>query len=483
MKQLRVRLWMKLALLAAGGVVVMHAVHLTLGNRIAGRAITLEQERLGRGIARLLADQATDAVLVNDAVALDAIVSSAVSTRGSGVSWCFITRNGAVLASSFGPRTPAELASLRAHGEREPLVVVGDQRRTLDLTEPIADVAQLRLGLDMGVVAETRRALAWQLGLLAVAVMLAGLAAAFLYGRSVARPIDDILASTTSFDPARGELVHVPTRGTDEVAVLGERYNQMLTRLRAAHQEQERARARSVEMERMAAVGTLVAGVTHEVNNPLAGLKHCLHRLARPELPAAKRQEYLDLMGEGLARIEDVVSGLLDFARPHAPRLEPVSTADLAASAAHLVEAQLARRRVSCVIEGLELAGAVRADRHRIGQALVNLLLNAGAASPEGGVVRLRLMARTDALGIAVEDDGPGIPEDLRERVFQPFFTTKPPGEGTGLGLPVTRSIIDAHGGELVFTFPPAGGTVATVWLGRAPEKALSPQVAGARAG
>lgn len=464
---LRVRLWMKLAVLAALGVVAMHAIHLTLGNSIASRAILLEQERLGRGLSRLLADQAADAVLVNDVVALDTIVASAVAARDTSVSWCFITRGGAVLASSFGRHTPPALVSLRADGSQAPLVVVNGGQRTLDLLAPIAgNAGALRLGLDMSIVTDTRRRLAIELGLLAVAMIAAGLVAAFLFGRRLARPLDAILASTDRFDPAREEHEpYVAARGTDEIAVLGDRYQQMLERLRAAHQEQLRVQQRSLETERLAAVGTLVAGVTHEINNPLAGIKNCAHRLARPDLPEEKRHEYLELMHEGLGRVESVVKGLLDFARPHPPTLVPTSTLALAESAAHLVTSQLGRRRVRCVVVGQEADGVVLADQHRIGQALVNLLLNAGYASPEGGEVRVRLVERDDLKGLAVEDEGPGIPLEIRQRILDPFFTTKPPGEGTGLGLSVTRSILHEHGGELTFDCPPGGGTVATLWL------------------
>lgn len=463
-RRLQFRLWMKLALLAAAGVVAMHAIHLSLGNRLASRALSFEQERLGRGIARLLADQASDAVLVNDRVALDAIVSTAAATGGQ-VGYCFITRDGEVLASSFGSQTPDAL--VRVHdGASTSVVVLNGDTRILDLQEPImGGVAQLRLGLDMSVVAQTRRALAIELGLLALALIVAGLLAAFVFGRSLAKPIDEILASTDSFDPRRPQWAPIEPRGTDELAVLGDRYNQMLKRLRQAHLEQEAARLKTIEMERMAALGTLVAGVTHEVNNPLAGLKNCLHRLGRDDLSPQKRQEYLELMNEGLARIEVVVSGLLDFARPHEPRLEAIRTEELALSAVHLVQSQLARRKVQCVVEARENDAMVLADRHRVGQALVNLILNAGAASPDGGTVRLRLFKDGAGAGVSVEDEGPGIPLALRERVFEPFFTTKPPGEGTGLGLSVTRSIIDAHQGRLEFSFPERGGTQARVWL------------------
>jgi signal transduction histidine kinase len=124
----------------------------------------------------------------------------------------------------------------------------------------------------------------------------------------------------------------------------------------------------------------------------------------------------------------------------------------------------------------------VLADRKQIAQALLNLLLNAAYVSKPGGAVRVRATARDGFRGIAVEDDGPGIPPELRARVFEPFFTTKPGGEGTGLGLPLTRTIVDLHHGALELAFPQRGGTVATIWLPVAPERtaAAAPSLAGA---
>ncbi len=107
----------------------------------------------------------------------------------------------------------------------------------------------------------------------------------------------------------------------------------------------------------------------------------------------------------------------------------------------------------------------VDADPRQMGQALLNLVLNAAYVTPDGGRIIVRLRRRAGAVGIAVIDRGPGIPEGIRDRILDPFFSTKPEGEGTGLGLSVTRAIVDSHRGELEFDCPPEGGTIATIWL------------------
>jgi two-component system, NtrC family, sensor kinase len=461
----RFRLWMKLAVLAALGVVGMHAVHLVIGNRLSSRALIESHAQLGSRIARLLAEDAADALLVNDAMTLHNVVHGAATAAD--VAYCFVVRNERVVASTFDGGTPEALVRLRAAGDEEPVLVTLDGVDVLDVSQPIlgGSVGTVRLGLGMTRVQKLRRELAVELGELAVAVTLLGVVAAFFTGRAIARPVNEMLAAADRFDPAGAESGPVvDERGSDEVAVLGHRFNEMMRRLEAAYAEQGRARQKALETERLAALGSLVAGVAHEVNNPLAGLKNCVRRLERSDLPEAKRSEYLALMDEALSRIEDVVRRLLDFGRPQRTRLEPVGAALLADDAIRLVRPLLERRRVSAPFSGVG-ADAVLADRRQIGQAIVNLLLNAAYVTPDGGEVRVSVRRAGGRVGIAVEDDGPGIPAEIRDRILDPFFSTKPEGEGTGLGLTVTRTIADAHGGELAFEFPPRGGTVAVLWL------------------
>jgi two-component system NtrC family sensor kinase len=459
---------MKLALAAAVGVVAMHAVHLVFGNRIAARALLEEQTRVGAPLARLVAAQAGDLVAANDVAGLSALVRSAASTADD-VSYCFIVRDGRTVASSFEGTTPASLVAARgAADDGAPMRVRLAGSEVLDLTAPLAGgrLGHVRLGLGMRSLHALRHDLGLRLGELALAVIAGGLLAAFVAGRMLARPVEDMLAAVDRFDPASsapGPVVDV--RGTDEVAALADRVNRMMRRLEAVHAEGREAREKVVKTGRLAALGTLVAGVAHEVNNPLAGLRNCLRRIERGDLPEPKRSEYLALMDEALTRIETVVRRLLDFGRPQPTRLEPVRAEEIGYDALRLVRPILERRRVRTallVIPGVD--SFVVADRGQIGQGILNLLLNAAYVTPDGGEIRVRVRREGDRVGIAVEDDGPGVPPEIRDRILDPFFSTKPEGDGTGLGLSVTRTIVDAHGGELAFEFPERG-TVAVIWL------------------
>jgi two-component system NtrC family sensor kinase len=171
-------------------------------------------------------------------------------------------------------------------------------------------------------------------------------------------------------------------------------------------------------------------------------------------------------MDEGLTRIGDVVHHMLDFGKPRALRLGEVAVDSLGREELKLVAPLLRKRGIELRDERVD-DRPVLADGKQLGQAFLNLVLNAAYVTPTGGQIRIVVRSRGELLAVAVEDDGPGIPPEIRGRVTLPYFTTKPEGEGTGLGLSVTRTIVDAHGGELAFECPPHGGTVATIWLRR----------------
>lgn len=473
------RLWAKLAAVGAIAIVATHLAHLAIGTRVAGDALVREQEALGRGIARLVATQAADAVLVDDWVTLDEI---AVRTaRTAQIGYCFIVRDDEVVATSLPVNVADRLLALRPGGGGGPLIVADDGHRYLDLEEPILGgvAGSVRLGVDMATLQTTRDAITVPLGWVAAGAVALSVAFAILIGRRITRPIEEIIDAADRFDPARpDEPIH--PRGGREIAALARRFNGMTARLRAAHEEQERVRARALASERLATLGSLVAGVAHEVNNPLASLKSATAMLREDaDDPQARRRD-LDLIDRALDQIGAIVRQLLDFGRARALELSPVRAAALAKEVAELAALQLKRRGIS--IELLAEPGyedvPVMADRKQVGQALLNLILNAAFVSKDYSRLRLRLVRRGPLRGIAVEDDGPGIPQEIREKIFDPFFSTKPAGQGSGLGLTVARTIADRHHGALELECPRTGGTIATLWLPTAPEAGAPATVA-----
>jgi signal transduction histidine kinase len=219
--------------------------------------------------------------------------------------------------------------------------------------------------------------------------------------------------------------------------------------------------------ERLAAAGTLAAGLAHEINNPiafvLANLNH-LQALRKEKGTAAEIEEVLLETQEGIARLRTIVDELLRLARTGERVSEPVQLARVVESVLPIVRHE-ARGRIRIETQ-LAYAPVVNGDPGRLGQVVLNLIQNAIhalTASERTGAVRVSVAAVSGGVELVVEDDGPGIPDHVLPRIFEPFFTTKRHGEGTGLGLAVTAEIVSRHGGTIDVDTSPAGSRFRVV--------------------
>lgn len=230
-------------------------------------------------------------------------------------------------------------------------------------------------------------------------------------------------------------------------------------------------RARLAQSEKLAALGQLAAAIAHEVRNALAVIRSAAQGL-NEGLPAADAdaQRACSFITAEIDRLGSVVSSLLSFARP--PRLapRPVAVGSLFDQAVLLARQELDAKEIRVVRHEPGVLPSVQADSDLIVQVLLGLLSNAADAVPRGGVVQLDARAEDGVIEIGVADSGPGIPEPLRARVFEPFFTTR--DKGTGLGLAVARQIVEAHAGRIDVAERPGGGALFRISLPQASPRA-----------
>ena len=221
-------------------------------------------------------------------------------------------------------------------------------------------------------------------------------------------------------------------------------------------------------LDRLAALGDLVAEVVHEVRNPLVSVKTFLQllpqRIEEPEF----RVRFFDVVTSELRRIERLLDVVLDQARPRAAQAPDASTqvGPVLASVARLLTHRALERGIQIEAETAESLPPARVGEDRLRQVVLNLALNAIDATPQGG--RVRLTARRDEAGVEVlvEDQGPGVPPELRLRIFEPFFSTKGDRPG-GLGLTISRRIVEESGGSVAVDERPGGGAIFRVRLQR----------------
>ncbi len=201
------------------------------------------------------------------------------------------------------------------------------------------------------------------------------------------------------------------------------------------------------ENEKLAAIGRLAAGIAHEVRNPLGVIRASAAMLREHFAPADDAHRACGFILDEIDRLDGLIASLLAFARPTTLRLRPAAVGDVVARASALAEDALEKRgaRLDAQLGAPEAELSV--DPDLIAQVLLGLVTNAAEAIAPGGRVVLRARVEPAAVVLAVADDGPGVPEGDRERVFEPFYTTK--ATGTGLGLAMAERIARAHGGAL----------------------------------
>jgi two-component system NtrC family sensor kinase len=231
----------------------------------------------------------------------------------------------------------------------------------------------------------------------------------------------------------------------------------------------ERLRHELAQAQRMDAIGELVPGISHELNNPLAAIMAFSQLIFRdPRLPADLRHD-AELLIDEAARTRRIVQNLLDFARRRAPERHATNLGPLIDSVLDLQSYAIGSHAIQVEVAIDPDVPPLHVDRAQMQQVLLNLTLNAiqALSATRGG--RLRIHAVVERRGmdtfvaLSVVDDGPGVPEELRDRIFVPFFTTKSADEATGLGLPVSADIVAAHGGQLRLGSEAAGQGAAFV--------------------
>jgi two-component system NtrC family sensor kinase len=366
--------------------------------------------------------------------------------------------------------------------------------------QPLVDGEGHRIGmLYVGYLEAPFRAIKrWALGgvivLFVVAILLATLLS-LRAARNIFRPIERMNQTMHAIEAGEAEARVGPLASRDEIGRLAGHFNQLLDKLHEQNAELRRwgtdldvkvaARTRDLEeanrrlqdahrqlalREKLAAIGELTAGVAHEINNPVAVIQGNLD-LAREIIgPAAKMAATeLDLIDQQVQRINQIVTRLLQFARPteYAGYTEPVAPAAVIADALVLVRHEIGRCGIAVARDDTGCA-EVRINRNELLQVLINLMVNAIHAMPGGGTLTLRSRPeeKAERPGVVVEvgDTGVGIPRADQDRIFDAFYTTKADA-GTGLGLSISLTLVARYGGTIEVSSEPDQGSVFSVWL------------------
>jgi signal transduction histidine kinase len=264
---------------------------------------------------------------------------------------------------------------------------------------------------------------------------------------------------------AAGDLSQeLPVEGKDEVGRLTRSFNEMIVRLRQNRALEEAVR----ENQYLTHLGKISSGMAHEIRNPLNFIGLAVDHLdAMTEGKGAEgeteKRQVIGRIKEEIGRLNDLVTNFILYGRPPELHRDVIRVPELAVGVLRMAEERLRAQSISCRTEFTDVR-EIHADPDMLRRALVNLVGNAIDAMPNGGTLSVSAGHRTDGgYFVVVEDTGVGIPAEERGKIFEPYFTTKP--SGLGLGLVLTKKIIDAHGGEIFVDSAPGKGTRIEVAL------------------
>ena len=471
----------------------------------------LEGELANRGqsLARSLAFHATYGVLTRDEVLLGESVEWTLAQPGV-ASVRIMDASGRVLITAgdaaepvsgraparrtltfTAPVTSSQTGDVPADGDLLAIPFASDRKGSGALSAGIAR-GSVVVGLSTAALEDELGRQAMQSTLMVFAFLLVGAAGLYLFLRVVVSPIHRLAAATVQI--AEGDFsrrVHV--RGHDEIALLAASFNTMVesllrsreqierdeadlenrvrertVQLQRANEELKAAQSQLLQAEKLSAVGQLVSGVAHELNNPLTGVLGYAQLLEASAVVPEQVKRHIRAIHHEAERCRRIVADLLTFARSHHITRRPVDLNLLISSTLEGQSQTLSNAavRVNTVLE--PGAMVTSGDAHMLQQVLVNLISNARDAlmtRPGPRRLDIRTVSSGDEIQIMVSDNGPGIPADVMGRIFEPFFTTKGVGQGTGLGLSLCYGIVKEHGGRIQAFNNPEGGSTFMVSL------------------
>jgi signal transduction histidine kinase len=441
-------------LLALAGVILVAYVPLFFAIAQVTRATALaDRDDAARTLGRAIAAHVSE-VRGYEPKALDRVVNAHVGENGAIAIAVFA--QGSQIAA-VGEKLPAPP---QPYGEAIQRVTSSAGNRALDVTMPsgsdAAVVVRVRAEDDRARTAQLVRGVALYMIIFALLLLF------FAYitlTRTIVRPIEE-LARAADRVATGAKALDLPSAGAREVVDLGASVRSMEQSLRLKIEELTKTtkslgetREQLAGSERMASVGRLAAGVAHEIGNPIAAIMGMHDLIADDMTDEETRADFLRRMRKETERINVVVRDLLDYARPEDGG--PASTRAMDANVGEMVDDALALVRPQKDFKQITTTTDVPTDLRvglspqRLTQVLLNLFLNAGAAMSGQGEIRVRAKPAGKTVRLEIEDNGPGIPADLRTRVFDPFVTTKDVGAGTGLGLAVCRGIIEGANGRI----------------------------------
>lgn len=298
-----------------------------------------------------------------------------------------------------------------------------------------------------------------------ISALVPNLLLVLLIVRAFSRPLQRItLAAVQVTEGNYGTEVEL-RESNDEIGLLADSFNEMSRKMASDIEQLQNLNEQLTRTEKLAAMGTLAAGVAHEVNNPLAAISSLIQMMQTNRSFDERTQENLKIISTQIQRITQVTKDMMEFARIRPAAKSYLSINDLIERSLRLASFDKSFQKLQIIKDFCSDIPDINADSDQLQQVFLNLLLNAKDAMPDGGKLRIVTIPTGGDIQIEISDNGTGVDENNLKKIFDPFFTTKQTGKGTGLGLAVCYGIITAHNGKIEVSSNEKAGTTFKILL------------------
>ena len=488
-KIIRLPLFWKFAIISIFVIFIFGSINIYLLWSSVYTSFEKEIDKRCKVLARLVSEKALTPMVYDNFVELYNILDE-IKQSDPSISYIFLLNNSnQLIAQTYNIRLPEKLlqANSLKSGEFNIKVIKTNNFSypiIRDIAFPIlnGEVGTVRLGIVEEHIQQEIFEATKNLLIMIIAFLIFGLIGAMIFSYIITSPIKKIsqMAQIIDLDTdvkdysIGHQKVILPfnIQISDELDVLVEKFSEMLNRVNKSYTELKETQAAMAQTERLAALGTLSSGVAHEINNPISGIKNCLNRIIKNPDNTEQNTKYIILIKEATNRIENVIQHLLKFSRKQELLLSKTSLNTVINNAISLTNHKLQSSNIQLThVFTNEIY--VNGSSGHLEQIFVNLLLNGLDAIQERkdaeptlrGEIIISLNQISDKVYIHIIDNGTGIPDEIKSKIFNPFFTSKKVGKGTGLGLSVSFNLIERHDGKIDFNSSLGKGTEFVIEL------------------
>jgi len=489
-RTIRIPLFWKFALMSIIIVAIFGSVNLYMLWSSVYTSFEKEIDKRCKVLAKIVSDKALTPMVYDDNLSLYTILDE-IKQSDPSISYIFILNNANhLVAQTYDIRLPEGLVNANTikSGPYSIKVIKTNNYKypvIRDIAYPIlnGEVGTVRLGIVEEHIQQEIADATRNLLVMIFAFLATGLTGALFLSYLITSPIKRISQKAQIIDlnyigseeyiiddSQKSKFLNIEI--TDELDVLETKFSEMVTRLGKNYRELSETQKALVQAERLASLGTLSAGVAHEINNPISGIKNCSNRIIKNPQNTEQNLKYIVLIKEATDKIENVVQHLLKFSRKQEIVLSKLNLLTVIESALALTGHKLESSQITPEIKCSNNC-FVNGSANHLEQVLVNLIINSLDAIQERkemepsikGEIKINVQSISDKVYIHLIDNGKGIDEKIQNKIFDPFFTSKEVGKGTGLGLSVSFTLIKKHNGKIQFSSKSGKGTEFVIEL------------------